>query len=355
MIMLNKWVLGTFALSTMLCHGVAKAGSMPVDSIGIENRNGKTFVLHRVVPKETVFALSRRYHVPVDQIVNANPTVQSGLSVGQTVYIPRTTATVSVPNPVVPASSGTSVASTTAPAPGTVATPATNTIAAKTFVVDANGNKIHRVAAKQTLFSIARLYQVTTNDIIKWNKLTTNELNIDDELVVGVGNKPTKAPQYVQETDDDIDKAKPVVSEPVSVANSTPPPTETIKRTPAPVTTRNQPVVTASTAPTAPASPVDRTVTGSGAISKVTENGMAEMIENRSENSKYLALHKTAPIGTILQVKNVSNGQSVYVRVVGKLEPTLVNDKVIVKISNRAYQKLDAANSQFRVEVSYMP
>ena len=353
MIMLNKWVLGTFALSTMLCQGVAKAGSMPVDSIGIENRNGKTFVLHRVVPKETVFALSRRYHVPVDQIVNANPTVQSGLSVGQTVYIPRATAIAPGVNSVVPASSGTAVVSP--PVPGTPATTPTNTIASKTFVVDANGNKIHRVAAKQTLFSIARLYQVTTDDLIKWNKLTTNELTIGDELVVGVGNKPTKSPQYVQETDDDVDKVKTVGSEPVTIVNSTPQPAEPISRTPAPVTPKTQPVVTASNAPATPASPVERTVTGSGAISKVTENGMAEMIENRSENSKYLALHKTAPIGTILQVKNVSNGQSVYVRVIGKLESTAANDKVVVKISNRAYQKLDAANSQFRVEVSYMP
>jgi LysM repeat protein len=291
--------------------------------------------------------------VPVDQIVNANPTVQSGLSVGQTVYIPRTTATLTTANPVVPATSGSAVGA--APATATPAPSVTNTIGAKTFVVDANGNKIHRVAAKQTLFSIARLYQVTTEDLIKWNKLTSNELNIGDDLVVGVGNKPTKAPQYVQETDDDVDKIKPATSEPVGVVNATPLPTEPITRTPAPVTPRNQPVVTASTAPTTPASPVERTVTGSGSISKVTENGMAEMLENRSENNKYLALHKTAPIGTILQVKNVSNGQSVYVRVIGKLEPTAANDKVIVKISNRAYQKLDAANSQFRVEVSYMP
>jgi len=350
--MLNKRVLYTFALSTLLCRGVVIAGSMPVDSIGIENRNGKTFVLHRVVPKETVFALSRRYHVPVDQIVNANPTVQSGLSVGQTVYIPR--ATVLAPATTnQPASANTAVS--TIPAPSTTITTPTNSTAVNTFVVDANGNKIHRVAAKQTLFSIARLYQVSTNDLIKWNKLTSNELSIGDELVVGVGNKPTKAPQYVQETDDDVDKVKPAASEPVSVANSAPQPAEPFTRPPAPVAPRNQPVVSASTAPTAPASPVERTVTGSGAISKVMENGLAEMIENRSENNKYLALHKTAPVGTILQVKNVSNGQSVYVRVIGKLESTAANDKVIVKISNRAYQKLDAANGQFRVEVSYMP
>ena len=333
---MNKRILVVSALSLLMGQGAARAGSLPIDSVGIESRNGKTFVLHRVEAKETVFALSRRYHVTVDQIVNANANIQSGLSIGQMVYIPR--ATQSGTTESLPTTSG-----TTAP----VAAAAT----AKTFVVDAQGNKIHRVAPKQTLYAISRLYAVSSDDLKKWNNLTSNEISVGDDLIVGVGSKPTTAPQYVPELDDDVESTKPVTAAPDEVAISTPAPqpAEPLSRTPAAPAGKSQPVITASSAP------VERTVTGSGSISKITENGLAEILENRTENNKYLALHKTAPIGTILQVKNVSNGQSVYVRVIGKLPEDAANDKVIVKLSNRAYQKLAAASNQFRVEVSYMP
>src|SRR5690606_34188431 len=88
---------------------------------------------------------------------------------------------------------------------------------------------------------------------------------------------------------------------------------------------------------------------------KITETGMAEVITNAGDNNKYLALHKSAPIGTILQVKNIMNGQNVYVRVIGKLPETGANEKVVVRISKKAYQRLAAIDNRFRVEVSYMP
>ena len=49
------------------------------------------------------------------------------------------------------------------------------------------------------------------------------------------------------------------------------------------------------------------------------------------------------------------NGQNVYVRVIGKLPETGANEKVIVRISKKAYQRLAAIDNRFRVEVSYMP
>jgi len=336
---MNKRTFLTLTCSSLLWQGAAMAGSLPVDSVGTEYRNGKTFVVHRVEPKETVFALSRRYHVTVDQIVNANTNIQSGLSIGQMVYIPRATATAVAAAPL-------STAGAT-----TTGVPASATATSKTFVVDAQGNKLHRIAPKQTLYAISRLYAVSTDDLKKWNKLTSNEITVGDDLIVGVGSKPTTAPQYVPEMDDDVATIQPASPAPVGVANTSPPLAEPVNRPSTASAGTSQPVVTAS----ASSAPVERTVSGSGAISKVTENGLAEILENRSDNNKYLALHKSAPIGTILQVKNVSNGQSVYVRVIGKLPEAETNDKVIVKLSSRAYQKLATANNQFRVEVSYMP
>jgi LysM repeat protein len=269
-------------------QGLAWAGAMPVDSIGVETRNGKNFVIHKVIPKETLFALSRKYHVPVDKIVDANPKIQSGLQVGQLVYIPRNTPVAVTPKTTTPpVTSPTPEPATTAPA-----------AAPRTFVVDAKGNKMHQVADKQTLYAISRLYSVSVADIKRWNSLTSDQVSVGDQLIVGVGNKPTTAPQYSQEPDDDVEKAKNISTQPVVTIT---------KKADEPL---------AKTEPVTPARTPD---TDSGneteTISKITESGLAEVIDTRSDNNKYLALHRSAPVGTILQVKNLMNGQSVYVRV----------------------------------------
>jgi rare lipoprotein A (peptidoglycan hydrolase) len=82
---------------------------------------------------------------------------------------------------------------------------------------------------------------------------------------------------------------------------------------------------------------------------------MAEVIESSGESTKFLALHRSAAVGSLLQVKNPQNGQSVYVRVIGKLPPTGANENVIIRLSKRALQKLQVVDQRFRVEVSYMP
>ena len=89
-------------------------------------------------------------------------------------------------------------------------------------------------------------------------------------------------------------------------------------------------------------------------MARVSESGLAAVIDNNGTD-KYLALHKTAPVGTIMQVKNAMNGQSVYVRVIGKLPDTGENNNILVRLSPRAVQKLGTSDQRFRVETSYVP
>src|SRR5690606_12986606 len=86
---------------------------------------------------------------------------------------------------------------------------------------------------------------------------------------------------------------------------------------------------------------------------EVLQSGLAELIEGTSGNRKYLALHRTAPIGTIMKVRNEMNNREVFVRVMGKLPDTAVNEKLVIKISKSAYDRLGAIDPRFRVEVTY--
>ena len=86
---------------------------------------------------------------------------------------------------------------------------------------------------------------------------------------------------------------------------------------------------------------------------KSEERGMAELISG-DETTKYLALHRTAPKGTILTVINELNDQVVFVRVIGMLPETGDNEKVVVKISKAAWENLGAVNKKLRVKVTYV-
>jgi len=81
---------------------------------------------------------------------------------------------------------------------------------------------------------------------------------------------------------------------------------------------------------------------------------MAELIEGTEGNRKYLALHRTAPVGTILKIKNEMNNREVFVRVMGKLpEGAAADSKVVIRISKSAYDRLGAIDPRFRVQVTY--
>lgn len=334
------------------------------DSIGLETINGKVYIVHQVDAGETLYALSKRYGVTVEQIVAQNPTADAGLEVKQILKVPY------VPRTAKPVAQG----------------------------------KKHIVAEKETLFSISRLYGVTVDDLKKWNNLTDNGLSLGQELVIkGTGTLSALAVNQLEvktaktvhtvaakETMYSITKQYGItveqlrewnglqtdelkigqtlfVSQPVNSKQATAPVTQTytqvqtqtnpvtqqqtpvIEKTVIPITTPATPMVMAPTEKTATIK-ISETVSGTD---EVRETGLAELIEGTEGNRKYLALHRTAPSGTILKIKNEMNNREVFVRVMGKLPETAPNDKLVIKISKSAYDKLGAIDSRFRVEVTY--
>ncbi len=96
-----------------------------------------------------------------------------------------------------------------------------------------------------------------------------------------------------------------------------------------------------------------REISNTMGYTRIVETGFAEAIEGDLNSKKHLCLHKSAAIGSILQVKNEVNGQSVFVKVIGKLPETGSNEKIIIRISRQAYERLMASGKRFPVEVSY--
>jgi rare lipoprotein A (peptidoglycan hydrolase) len=54
----------------------------------------------------------------------------------------------------------------------------------------------------------------------------------------------------------------------------------------------------------------------------------------------------------LVNVKNQSNGTSIWVKVIGKFPDT--GDKTIIKLSPRAFEKLNPSDRRIKAEISYM-
>ncbi len=324
-----RYFVAAFWAGTVLLSANPAVSASPSDSVGVVTQNGNRLIRHQVVPRETLYSVARKYHVPVARITQVNPGLKT-LTAGQVILIPVNKT------PENPAVAKAGPAKT--PAKATASSAKISTGVKKytgPAFFDAQGNQVHQVTSKQTLFSIARQYGVSTADLKKWNNLAGDNVHSNQTLIV----KPQAA------------AAKPVV-----VANI--PPVSPIKSettaiiAPSPAL-MPQPQVTRTDNTAVRRGDSLRTAAPRETFLRVTENGLAELISRGGSSNKYLALHKTAPIGSFITVRNLMNNQAVSVRVIGKLPEIGTNEKVVVKISKRAFQRLGALDNRFLVEVQY--
>jgi LysM repeat protein len=296
------------------------------DSLRVETIKGKQFIIHQIDAKETLYSISRRYGVPVTAILESNPSSEGGISVGRLLKVPYTPKNKQ----------------------------------------EVKEGKRHVVAAKETLFSISRQYEISVEDLKKANGLAENNLSLGQELIIpSTANKvilsaPTEmksvssmhtvvaketmysiARQYgitVQQLKEwnnlqdelPIGKMLLVVQPKYGSQVST-------------ETARNP--VSASTTDIK----ISENVIGTD---EVKETGMAELMEGTEANRKYLALHRSIKPGTILKVRNEASRQEVFVRIAAVLPPS-TNPDIVIQISKSAYSRLGATEAKFRIELTY--
>ena len=274
------------------------AMTAPADSIGVEKKDGKTYILHKVDAKETLFSISRKYKASVNDIKSANPDAAAGLSIGQVIRIPY-------------------AASSTSEKQGS------------------GVGKTHTVAPKETLFSISRKYKVSVEALNEANPSLASGLKIGQELAI-----PTKDGKSEKINTKEIETSKVVVKSDKKEEDQPAVVVENLEEQEVEASVKK----TKSVLTPAPSS----------GYKKINESGAADLMENNTDNLKYLALHKTAPVGTIIQVRNDDNDQKIFVRVVGKMVAAN-NEKSILKLSPKAMERLGSKGEKITVSISYIP
>lgn len=340
---------------------------VPIDSLRTESIEGKVFVIHKIDPKETLFGLSRRYKVDIEEIKKYNPGLSNGFHVGDIIRIPvakkiapanRIKHTVKAGEtlfsisrsynvPVDDIVSFNNLSSNSLSVGQELYLPDIRLAQHNNSLKVVNPGKYfwHVVDKGETLYGLSVVYASELEDIKRWNNIQDNSISIGDSLIVGIKENldwAVKEDVQVKKEAEDESQIKVVYTKEEGISDEKE------------ITEEKQDPVFASN--TNDEVEVTKEIVKNDAdFEEVVETGLAELIENSGNSKKYLALHRTAKVGTIIRVHNEMNGQEVFVRVIGKLPDMGINEKVLIKISQAAYDRLSAIDKKFRVRISYFP
>lgn len=328
------------------------AGAGNLDSLRLEEKEGQYFVIHKVEKGETLYSLTRRYHADLPEVVSANGLGNTNIALNQELKIP-------------------------------VQKPAVVTPSVAVVEMDSKeglGATYHTVLTGETLYSISKAHGVSVQEIKDRNGLSGNEISVGQQLVVGSGvvsektskseansnireNKPKDAPvipvgfteYYVQSGDliETIADKFSVRPDSIVFWNNLPNTYLKIGRKllikgelDSEKLKRKEKVEELPYAQR-------REVTDQSGFVKIYEVGSAGKIEDVVETDKYLALHRDLEIGALVEIRNFMNNQKIFVRIVGKLPETGLNENVLIRLTPICFDRLGVIDPKTRVEVSY--
>lgn len=275
-----------FLLSLLISSTSIAAG---IDSIGVENLEGKQLILHKISPKESYYSLGRKYGVNPAAIIDYNR--NKPLGIGMLVKIPTQ-------RPFVATSS---------------VNPSPNLPIATDEVLE------YAVKPKETLFSISKKFNVSIQELKDFNQLSSSSLKVGQVLKI----KGRVEPATIVNT--------------VPVAETTP--------------VRD----TVSNIPMAETAGEDRKLPAARyGLREIKEKGLASWMDDENlDSGRMLALHPTAPVGTIIKITNPMTQKSTFAKVVGKFTENESNKGLIIVLTKTAAELIGAVDKRFQVSLVY--
>ncbi len=288
--MLIRLVL-SLCLIVLACKANA---SVKMDSISVENLNGKKTIVHKVEAKETYYSIGRKYNVTPQSIIQFNS--NRILQIGTILRVPTDRA-YSIQQPQV------TYEKPQAAAPSKMA------------VID------YKVGPREYLIAIARKFNTTVEDIKTLNNLTGNNLAIGQIIKVPYGTATEITPPQAAPLETPKAESRTSSSHVDSSLNAG----DRLKLPPARYGLR-----------------------------EVDERGVAIWITDENlDGTKMLALHQTAPIGTVIKITNPMTGKSTFTKVVGKFAQNESTKDAIIVITKATAELVGAIDRRFQATIVY--
>ncbi|MHC8950308.1 DPBB and LysM peptidoglycan-binding domain-containing protein [Sphingobacterium hungaricum] len=169
----------------------------------------------------------------------------------------------------------------------------------------------YKVSKSETLYSIAKKFGTNVPDLKRANNLTSDSLRDGMLLKIPNGNIPEPEPEPIE-----------IIPLPVPIEQ-----------------------------PTVDLSGFEANKYG---IREKKEKGVGIWMDNlESDGKSNLALHKSAPIGTILKITNPITNNVTYAKVVGKFSDNVDTQDAIVVLSKSAASYIGVHDRRFLVEITY--
>jgi LysM repeat protein len=279
-----------------------------VDSVGVENLDGKKVILHKLDPKDNYYSIARRYSVKPADIIKFNN--NAPLKIGVIIKVPTDRSFVETTKPVIAKKQADTAPALSTPAVTSQQQPTQS--AANT----SGATQTYKVSAGETLYAIAKRFNSTVEDITKLNNLTSTTVSPGQVLQVKSGT---------------ADVPPPVVVTPViATRDSTNPPTNGIDS-------------------------AERKLNANRyGIFEKNEKGVATWIDDTSlDPAKKLVLHRTAPIGTVIKVTNPMTGKTTFAKVVGRFSDNETTKDVILIMTKNVAESIGALDKRIHVNISY--
>lgn len=287
--MLLRLVL-SLCFAVLICTANA---SIKIDSISVENLNGKKTIVHKVEAKETYYSIGRKYNVTPQSIIqfNSNRTLQIG-------FILR------VPTDRLYADASITTASKNSEIP-----------ASSMAVID------YKVGPREYLIAIARKFNTTVEDIKTLNNMTSNNLAVGQIIKIPYGTATEITLPQAARLDTPRVEPRSSTTQIDSSMNAG----ERLKLPPARYGLR-----------------------------EVEERGVAIWIADENlDGSKMLALHLTAPIGTIIKITNPMTGKSTFTKVVGKFTQNESTKDAIIVVTKATAEMVGVLDRRFQATIVY--
>lgn len=273
----------------------AGSASAAIDSLSVENLNGKKNIVHKVEAKETYYSIARKYNVTPQSVIQFNS--NKSLQIGTILRVPTER----------PFEESTVI---------NVSNKQESNTSAQTAVID------YKVAPREYLIAIAKKFNTTVEYLKTLNNLSSNSLSIGQ-----------------------------IIKVPLSVSSELPasPPAISLDIPKLDQRSINTPVDSSKSASERLKLPVARY-----GLREVNERGVAIWIEDENlDGTKMLALHQTAPIGTVIKITNPMTGKSTFAKIVGKFTQNESSKDALIVVTKATADLIGARDKRFQAILIY--
>ncbi|MBR9861118.1 LysM peptidoglycan-binding domain-containing protein [bacterium] len=264
------------------------------DSIGTKVKDGKVYILHKVEKGQGLYTISKKYNVPLRDIMDANPGAGDVIQIDQIIYVP-TKLPVVMEEPVVEDFFEKNKNNPANPEPDA----GNDNKQVSDFV------RYHTVVKGETLFSISQKYNTTVAVIMDLNDLESTTISEGQRMLVPGSKKTVEVPNQSSDlVDNDLEEIKEDMDMPTDSS-----PSETI---------------TEDEGYTVKIIKLD-----DYNLEKVEEKGKAVVNSEDLPEDKHFAYHCNASKGTVIMVTNPKTNKTIFVKVIGNFDRASSSDEII--------------------------